>query len=231
MMEQRSFEWFASRLGYFSGSEVGKLMVKSKKKGQTFGETAISYIMKKMGERELIDEVRTDEEVFNEYQYVNSVSSRAMQFGTENEPLARKLIIKELGETFEEVGSIPHPTVPWFSSSPDGLSTDSKVALEIKCPSVETFMRYKCFVKDGETLKAENSIYYYQALSHMAVTGAEVCIFVLFNPFLKHPLYWFKVDRNEGEILELTDRVTEANEYINNILNQKQWRIIISVPT
>lgn len=215
MMEQHSFEWFASRLGYFTGSEAGKLMVSSRKKGQTFGDTAISYILKKMGERNLIDEIRTDEEVFNEYQYVNSVSSRAMQFGTDNEPLARKLIIKELGSTFKEVGSIPHPTVPWFSSSPDGLSEDGKMALEIKCPGIDTFMRYKCFVKDGASLKKENSIYYYQALSHMAVTGARVCIFVLFNPFLKQPLYWFKVERNEDEIKELLDKVIIANDYID----------------
>lgn len=216
-MEQRSFEWFASRLGFFTGSEVGKLMVSSRKKDETFGDTAISYIMKKMAERDLIDEVRTDEEVFNEYQYINSVSSRSMQFGTDNEPIARKLIMKELGETFEEVGSIPHPEVPWFSSSPDGLSDDGKIALEIKCPSIDTFMRYRCFVKDGDTLKKENSIYYYQALSHMAVTGAETCIFVLFNPFLKHPLYWFRIDRNEAAIKELLERVKIANDYINEL--------------
>lgn len=215
-MEQRTFEWHTARLGFFTGSEVGKLMTKSRKKNETFGDTAVSYIMKKMGERLLIDEVRTDEEVFNEYQYVNSISSRAMQFGTENEPIARKLIMKELGETFEEVGSIPHPEVPWFSSSPDGLSTDGKIALEIKCPNVETFMRYRCFVRDADTLKNENSTYYYQALSHMAVTGASVCIFVIFNPFLKHPLYWFKVERNEESIQELIDRITLANDFIDD---------------
>ena len=216
-MDQRSFEWFAARLGYFTGSEAGKLMVTSRKKGETFGETAKSYIMKKMAERELIDEVKTDEEVFNEYQYVNSVTSRAMQFGTDNEPLARKLIIKELGETFEEVGSIPHPSVPWFSSSPDGLTPDSTLALEIKCPSIETFMQYRCNVHDAETLKEENSIYYWQAMSHMAVTGAMACVFVLFNPFLKKPLYYFNVQRDEEAIKQLEGRVMIANDYIEGI--------------
>ena len=61
-MEQRTHEWFVSRFGFFSGSEVGKLMTKSKKKDQIFGDTALSYIMKKMGERDLIDEIKTDEE-------------------------------------------------------------------------------------------------------------------------------------------------------------------------
>lgn len=219
-MEQRTFEWHVHRLGFFTGSEVGKLMVSSRKKDETFGETAISYIMKKMAERDLIDEVRTDEEVFNEYQYVNSVSSRAMQFGTDNEPLARKLIIKELGSTFEEVGSIPHPTVPWFSSSPDGLTQDKAMCLEIKCPSIETFMKYKCTVCNGVALKKENPIYYWQAQSHMAVTGAAVCVFVIFNPFLKHPLYWFNVLRNDNDIDELSRRIIEANNYIYNILNK-----------
>ena len=213
-MEQRSFQWFACRLGFFTGSEAGKLMVSSRKKGETFGDTAKSYIMKKMAERELIDEVKTDEEVFNEYQYINSVSSRAMQFGTEQEPLARKLIIKELGAMFEEVASIPHPNVPWFSSSPDGLTPDSTLALEIKCPNIETFMQYRCNVHDAETLKGENSVYYWQAMSHMAVTGAKACVFVLFNPFLKKPLYYFNVERDEEAIKQLEERVVAANEYI-----------------
>lgn len=217
-MEQRSFEWFTARLGFFTGSEVGKLMVSSRKKDETFGDTAISYIMKKMGERELIDEVRTDEDVFNEYQYINSISSRAMQFGTDNEPTARRLIMKELEETFEEVGSIPHSTIPWFSSSPDGLTSDSSMALEIKCPTIETFMRYRSFVNNGETLKKENSIYYWQSVSHMAVTGAKTCVFVLFNPFLKHPIHYFTVERDENAIKELESRVSKANEYIENIL-------------
>lgn len=214
-MEQRTHEWYTARLGFFTGSEVGKLMVRSKKKGQIFGDTALSYIYKKMAERDLIDEIKFDEDVFNEFQYINSVSSRAMQFGTDNEPLARKLIIKELGETFEEVGSIPHPNVEWFSSSPDGLSSNRNICLEIKCPTIETFMKYKCCVHGGESLKDENPLYYWQVMSHMAVTGAAFCIFVVFNPFLKHPLHWFKIPRNEADVCLLECSVRDANDYIN----------------
>lgn len=215
-MEQRSFEWFSSRLGYFTGSEVGKLMVTSRKRGEIFGETAKSYIMKKLAERHLIDEVRLDEEVFNEYQYINSVSSKSMQFGTYNEPVARKLIMKELGTTFEEVGSIPHPEIPWFSSSPDGVTPDRTMCLEIKCPNIDTFIEYKCHVRDGEQLKTENSIYYWQAQSHMAVTGAQVCVFVVFNPFMKKPLHHFIVERNEDDIKTLIDRIDSANLLITD---------------
>lgn len=219
-MEQRTHEWFVSRFGFFSGSEVGKLMTKSKKKDQIFGDTALSYIMKKMAERDLIDEIRTDEEVFNEYQYINSVTSRAMQFGTDNEPVARKLIIKETGIHFEEVGSIPHLVIPWFSSSPDGLSADNVRCLEIKCPTIETFMKYRCCVHDAASLKEENAVYYWQCMSHMAVTGANFCIFAVFNPFLKHPLHYIEIERDNIAIRELEERVNQANEYINNILNK-----------
>lgn len=215
-MEQRSFEWHTARLGFFTGSEVGKLMVTSRKRGEIFGETAKSYIMKKLAERHLIDEVRLDEEVFNEYQYINSVSSKSMQFGTENEPVARKLIMKELGTTFEEVGSIPHPEIPWFSSSPDGVTPDRTMCLEIKCPNIDTFIEYKCHVRDGEQLKTENSIYYWQAQSHMAVTGAQVCVFVVFNPFMKKPLHHFIVERNEDDIKTLIDRIDSANLLITD---------------
>lgn len=213
---QRTFEWMVQRLGFFTGSEVGKLMVTSRKKGEIFGETAKAYILKKMAERHLIDEVRLDEEVFNEYQYINSVSSKALQFGMDNEPVARKLIMKELGTTFEEVGSIPHPEIPWFSSSPDGVTPDRTMCLEIKCPNIDTFIEYKCHVRNGEQLKSENSIYYWQAQSHMAVTGAQVCIFVVFNPFMKKPLHHFIVERNEDDIKTLIDRIDSANLLITD---------------
>lgn len=216
-MDQRTHEWFCARLGHFTGSEIGKLMISSKKKDELFGDGAISYIIEKMAERDLIDEIKEDEEVFNEYHYITSTSNKAMQFGTDNEPLARKLIIKELGEGFEEVGSIPHPSIKWFSSSPDGMSKDNSIALEIKCPSIDAVMRYRCFVKDGESLKKEKSLYYWQAMSHMAVTGAKACVFVVFNPFLKHPLYHFVVDRDEKAIQELETRVIKANEYIESL--------------
>ena len=215
-MEQRTHEWYTARLGFFTGSEVGKLMVTSKKKGETFGETAKSYIMKKMAERHLIDEVRLDEEVFNEYQYINSVSSKAMQFGTDNEPIARKLNIKELGTIFEEVGSIAHPEIPWFSSSPDGVTPDKDMCLEIKCPNIDTFIAYKCHVRNGDQLKSENSIYYWQAQSHMAVTGAKICVFVVFNPFMKKPLHHFVVNRNEDDINLLAERIKSANDLISD---------------
>ena len=78
-------------------------------------------------------------------------------------------------------------------------------------------MKYKCCVHNGDTLKEENPLYYWQAQSHMAVTGAEVCVFVVFNPFLKHPLHHFMVRPDADAMAELEDRVTKANEYINNL--------------
>lgn len=216
-MEQRTFEWFAARLGCFTGSEVGKLMVKSKKKNEIFGETAKSYIMKKLAERHLIDEVRTDEEVFNEYQYITSISSKAMKFGEETEPLARKLVMKETGEIFLETGSIPHPNIGWFSSSPDGVTNDNSLVLEIKCPCIETCIEYRCTVHSADDLKQYNSIYYWQCIAHMAVTGAKACIFAVFNPFLKEPLHYIRIERDEEAIGELELRVIEANDYITSL--------------
>lgn len=213
-MEQRSFEWFTSRLGFFTGSEVGKLMVSSRKKDEIFGDTARSYIMKKLAERHLIEEVRMDEEVFNEYQHLTSVNSKAMQFGTDNEPLARKLINKELGQEFVEVGSFLHPQIEWFSSSPDGVTNDNSLALEIKCPGIDTYMQYRCNVHTAEDLKRENSIYYWQCIAHMAVTGALGCIFAVFNPFLREPLHYIRIERDEDAIAQLEMRVIDANGYI-----------------
>ena len=59
-MEQRTTEWFLARKGKFTASEIHNLLIASRKKDETFGETAMSYIKEKVAEYVMSDDVFID---------------------------------------------------------------------------------------------------------------------------------------------------------------------------
>jgi len=56
-----------------------------------------------------------------------------MQFGIDNEPVAADLYEKQTGIKFKQVGCILSDTSPIHLASPDRLSEDNSIVLEIKC--------------------------------------------------------------------------------------------------
>ena len=102
---QRSLEWFRARLGNITGSRCGDLMKSGRRKEDTFGDTAKSYIMQLAAERMLNPVVVDDDELFAEYVEFTSVSSKAMRFGTEQEEAARSLFSSMAGVTVIEPSS------------------------------------------------------------------------------------------------------------------------------
>ena len=67
--------------------------------------------------------------------------SPAMEYGIETEPLARAAY--EIAEDVEVYpgGLAYHPTIEWFSASPDGL-VGAEGLLEVKCPNTSTHLAY-----------------------------------------------------------------------------------------
>ena len=224
-MEQHSKEWYLARLGVFTGSEVGKLMVAGRTKGEPFGETAKDYIFDKVSERLLREEVTENNELWMEYFNLVSISSKAMDFGTEQEPYARKRYKKITGNRAFECGFYQHPDIPNFGTSPDGIVVqDAKVAraVEIKCPLGKTYIKYASQVVDGATLKKVNSQYYWQTVSHCMCTGAGVCDFVIYNPFLRPDarIKIVPIVPPEEDIELLAERVRLADDYANELIDQ-----------
>ena len=223
-MEQHSKEWFLARLGVFTGSEVGKLMVAGRTKGEPFGETAKDYIFDKVSERLLREEVTENNELWMEYYNLVSISSKAMDFGTEQEPYARKRYKKITGNHAFECGFYPHKEIPNFGTSPDGIVVqDGEVVrtVEIKCPLGKTYIKYASQVVDGTSLKKVNSQYYWQTVSHCMCTGAGVCDFVIYNPFLRQDarIKIVPIVPTDEDIALLEERVLLADEYAEGIVS------------
>ena len=119
MIEQRTAEWKRQRLGYFTGSCIGKLMTGTKSDKSAFGDTAMSYIYSVASERNLNEKVIEDETIWQMYDEQVSVWSKAIQFGIDWEPEAKEMYAKVTGNKVTETGSVEHPTIDFLSASPD----------------------------------------------------------------------------------------------------------------
>lgn len=222
MIEQGSKEWLVSRLGFFTGSRIGDLMT-SGKKGEMFGKTALSYVYEVCAERDLLQSYIDDDYLFEIYQQQVSINNKFIEFGHDNEDFAAERYQLVTGCELEECESIQHPTIPYFSASPDRIAIKCtlKKVVEFKCPLPKTFMEYMAEVKDNDTLKAVNPKYFYQIQAELSVTGLDRADFVAFCPFLKHNIHIVEITRDEAVISEFEKRITEANKIINQILNKK----------
>lgn len=222
MIEQGSSEWLKQRLGKINGSRIGDLMT-SGRKGEMFGNTALSYIYEVCAERDLLQKYIDDDYLFEIYQQQVSISNKFIEFGHDNEDFAAERYQFVTGCELEECESIQHPTIPYFSASPDRMAIKDALrkVVEIKCPLPKTFIEYMAEVKDNETLKAVNPKYFYQVQAEMSCTGLDRADFVVFCPFLKHNIHIVEITRDEAVIAEFEKRITAANEIINQILNKK----------
>lgn len=212
--EQRTYDWHRARLGHWTGSEIYKLMGKGRAKNEKFSETAKSYIIKVLSERMLNAKVVEDDELFG--LYLNQVSSwsKAIEWGVEHELEARKLYEKETGNEVTEVASVAHEDIEFYAASPDGLVLKADKVIEMKCPLPETFVRYKLMIGDAADLKAVKPEYYWQTMAEMDCTGASVCDFVVYNPFMGKPIHIATIERDNEAIATIHNRIEEAEQYI-----------------
>jgi len=107
--------------------------------------------------------------------YPESFTSDAMQWGIDNEPIARSAYEIATGRVVSEVGFILHPTIEGAGASPDGMMPDR--GLEIKCPNTATHLDT---LLSGKIKKD----YIYQMQFGMMCAGLDKWDFVSFDPRL-----------------------------------------------
>lgn len=180
VVEQGTDDWFQARLGRATASRFKDVMTKIK-----YGEAAT----RKNYKFEIVAERLTG-------QRDEGYTSPAMQWGTDNEPVARLHYELTSGNDVEETGFFAHPTLQ-AGASPDGLIGDDGL-LEIKCPNTSTHI---------ETLRRRDvpGTYYWQVQGQLWITGRLWCDFVSFDPRLPENAQFIvvRVNRNEESIKEL----------------------------
>ena len=224
-VEQRSLEWHRLRCGCITGSKVADIMKSGRKKDEIFSETAKAYLFQVAGERLFNPAFLNDDYIFQDYIDQVSVSTKAMQWGSDQEDAAKSLFMQMNFPECEitELSSCKHDTIPYFAASPDGAiygrdGEDIKI-IEVKCPNINTYMKYRTLIQDAVSLKETESKYYWQMMAEMSCTGATSGIFITYCPWLSKPIHWAEIERVEDDIKLMEDRVILANDFINEIIN------------
>lgn len=197
-MEQRTEEWFSARLGKVTASRVADVVAKTK---SGYSASRANYMA------QLVVERMTNKQA-------ESYSNAAMEWGTEQEPLARAAYEAEVGVLVDEVGMIDHPTVEMSGASPDGLVGHDGL-VEIKCPTTATHI---------DTLMGEEAPkkYYDQMQWQMSCTGRKWCDFVSFDPRMPEGLQLFvkRVERNDEYIAMLESEVATFLQEVSDKVNK-----------
>jgi putative phage-type endonuclease len=206
MMEQRTEEWYAARLGKVTASRVADIVAKTK---TGYSTSRANYMAELICER--LTGVRGDF-------YMNA----AMQWGVEKEPEARAVYEAQTGALVTEVGFTPHNLIESAGASPDGLVGNDGLA-EFKCPITATHL---------DTILTETipGRYATQMQWQMACTGRQWCDFVSYDPRLPEELRLFvkRVPRDEAVVSmlerevqsflsELNDKLAKLKEKFNGI--------------
>jgi putative phage-type endonuclease len=197
MMEQRTDDWFAARLGKVTASRVADVIAKTK---SGYGAGRANYLA------DLVVERLTG-------QKAQGFSNAAMEWGTQTEPQARAAYSAKTGILVEEVGFIDHPTVAMSGASPDGFAEEGLI--EVKCPNTSTMLE---FILDGKPPQK----YVTQMQWQMACTGRPWCDFVSFDPRLPERLQLLvvRVPRDDAYIAMLETEVKKFLAELDDNLNK-----------
>ncbi len=214
-IDQTSDEWHMLRLGVFTASKAECLIKKKHgSKGTEYGTDYLpasskdskrnTYLM------ELVSEVATGRSP-------NEVSAKPLQWGRDNEDLARATYEAATFSTVNTMPFIYKDTDLRAGISPDGLISDNRGGLELKCPwASKVFIE---FLAD-ETIKHE---YRHQCQFSIWVTGADYWDFASFDPRMINTkkLHHVRIERCEKAMAVFDeayiDFVTDMDKALDRI--------------
>lgn len=199
-VEQQTSEWLAMRIGRVTASRVRDVLTTIKKKDS---EAAA----KRNYRDELVCETLTG---LTEENYVNA----AMEWGIENEPLARAAYERLYDVTVESGGFAIHPKIDLFGASPDGFVGEDGL-IEIKCPNTATHLRWMLQGVIPEEHKA-------QMYSEMVCAERKWCDFVSYDRRLPKPLRLFvrRLEWDDAQIAEIEQKVEAFLEEVRQVVEQ-----------
>ena len=200
--EQRSDEWFSARLGRATASRFTDIMARTR---SGYSASRKNYAA------ELTAEILTGmrPELF---------TTTAMQWGIDNEPLARLQYELETGNEVEETGFWQHEDIG-AGASPDGLIGKDGL-IEIKCSNTATHI---------ETLRTKEVPYQYvaQVQGQLWITERKWCDFVTFDPRLPENAQMFivRVNRDDDYINKLWEEIaTFMSEVEKQVMFVKEFK-------
>lgn len=240
---QRTSDWFLSRKGKLTASEIYILLANHKEdmtekeleqfkkdnpksrvrtKEVPFSQGTFSYLDGKVAELFMPDNA------FLEYMEDCSSRSRAMDWGTLMEDSARTRYQDETGNEVLDAPFIPFKGLEKFAGgSPDGIIRTGGV-IEIKCPFSPAVHLNHFLYEKAEDLKVDNLQYYCQLQYNMLCVEHETGTEVSFGDFISYDprtsrnkqLKVLRIPKDEEIQHQLLERTQLAVEYFKEKINQ-----------
>lgn len=234
---QRTSDWYLSRKGKLTSSEIYILLANHKEdmteaeleqfkkdnpksrlktKEVPFSQGTFTYLDGKVAELFMPDNA------FLEYMEDCSPRSRAMDWGTLMEDSARVRYQEETGNEVLDAPFVPFNGFEKFAGgSPDGIIRSGGI-VEIKCPFSPTVHLKHFLYETADELKEDNLQYYCQLQYNMLCVERETGIEVPFGDFVSYDprtskskqLKVLRVVKNEDIQKKLIERTELAIEYI-----------------
>jgi putative phage-type endonuclease len=194
---QGTEEWKAARAGKVTASRIADVLAKIKT-----GEASDRRDYR----AQLVAEILTGKA--QDKTFVNA----EMQWGTDQEPLARGAYELHVEQLVDTVGLVLHPEIDRAAASPDGLVGKDGL-VEIKCPKTATHLQY---LLDGAVPRG----YQPQMLWQMACCERAWCDFVSYDPRLpgKRRLFVKRLPRDDARIKEIEKEVLEFLASVDRML-------------
>lgn len=199
--QQGSAEWFSARTGCVTASRLSDVMAKLKN-----GASSAAREKYKM---EMLTEILTG-------QIVEHYVSPAMDFGRENEGVARAQYEIAQGVEVDLIGFCYHPGVKRSGASPDGLVGKNGL-VELKVPNTATHLGYLLSGVVPEEYKP-------QMFWQMACAQRDWCDFVSFDPRLPDDfsLFIVRLDWDEEVIRAMEAEVEKFIGEVNEMAEKLQ---------
>ena len=193
---QRSDDWHAERCGKVTASRVKDINAKPVK-GKAFNALTLTILTERL--------TGVQEE---------TPTSKAMQWGIDQEPHAIAAYENLTGSFVKGTGLIDHPFITWSGASPDGL-VGLKGQLEVKCPNTTTHL-------NTILMQEVPSEYVPQITWQLACTKREWCDFVSYCPLLPEHLQIvvIRVFAKDLDIVGIEADVRKFNQNIEALVCQ-----------
>lgn len=191
--EQGTPEWHAARCGKVTGSRVADVVRKTK---SGVSASRATYAGELVAER------------LSGFQASSSFSTRATEWGKEQEASARQLYALMTDAKVSTVGFVDHHSIEWSGVSPDGLVDDTGL-VSFKCPNSSTHITTLL----GAPIEPD---YIKQMVWEMACTGREWCDFVSFDPRLP-PEMQIEIRRVHRDPVVIAELEIEVRKFLGEV--------------
>lgn len=198
-MKQYSEEYWETRIGKMTASNLKKCVSSTGKKSSSWKEYAFKVAA---------EIVRNKPEL--------SFQSEAMKDGLEFEPEARQSFEFISGIEINEVGLVEREDLPGVSCSPDGISDDRKIGLEIKVrtPGVQMKTLYEKKIPSADKPQVFSSLWICDELERYA--------YFSYNPDMKPCTIYIDRDNEEYQAYAtaLENYLPDMLEFIQKVVKE-----------